>query len=468
VRSGCRHIHIALADDAISVKHFLSSGERWGCQLTYHYVAPDESLSRFMRRLGVEPASRYWLADAAQVPLEPLPTLADPAAAAAVAAGHPLCWQDGPDQRWSGWGLFSGDFLMKCEQTLHDESLEERMLNAGHLLRHQVARPLSAETLADLLESSRRLLMAQADPVAIGRGSQIHPDATINAPVFIGAQVKVGAGAVIGPNVAIESGVFVGRGAHLHNSIVMPDTYVGEELDFHGVIARGSLLANIPLNVVTEIPDRDLLADLAHERPASGNAMLAFIMRLCLAPLHWLSSWKTRCQRNDGEHPVAIPYPRAGQAGLGLARVKLMLPDALSSSTPPNRAAHFCRTFYPGLREVMRGKLQLVGPTPRRVSAVQNLPKEWRRLYVDYRCGLLNEGLLHNASGSSDEDQFACDALACASQGDVRAILRLLSRYLALVLHDLRDNRRAGTTHSAITPPSGTSDKSSSINHRLI
>jgi hypothetical protein len=462
VRSGCRQIHVALGDDAAAIKDFLRTGERWGCQMRYHYLDPQESLGRFVRRLDLDQTHRYWLADAMQVPLESLPALADPATAAA----QPLCWNDGGQQRWSGWGLYTGAFLMDCEMAPADESLEALMVNAGEHSPHTIERPLSAATLADLLDGSRRLLAAQANPVIIGRNSQIHPEAKIIAPVFIGAHVKVAAGVVIGPNVAIGSGAFIDQGAHLRHSAVMPDTYVGEELDMHGIIVRGRLLANIALNVVTEVPDPNLLAELTFERQAPAHGLLGGALRVALAPLYWASRWQTRGMR-EGEPTVVIPLPRGRQSEPGQVQVGMALPEARPGNLPQRLSEHFCRSFYPGLREVMRGHMQLVGPTPRGLHAVRQLPPEWRDLYAEYRCGLLNDGLLQQAP-ASPEDQFASDALACASQGDLRTTLKLLRRYLGLLLRDFFSPGPTGRTRSSATAPFGASGENTRITHRPI
>ncbi|NJD33519.1 MAG: hypothetical protein FIA96_01530 [Betaproteobacteria bacterium] len=462
VRSGCRHIHVALGDAAAPVKDFLHTGERWGCRVSYHYLDPRESLGRFVRRLGLAPQQRYWLADAAQVPLEPLRVLADPAAA----AGQPLCWNDGRQQRWTGWGLYTGTFLMTCEMAPADESLAALMTKAGEMSPHTIERPLSVATLADLLDGSRRLLAAQANPVMISRNCQIHPEARLFAPVFVGAHVKVGAGAVVGPNVAIGSGAFIDQGAHLRHTVVMPDTYVGKELDMHGIIVRGRLLANIALNVVTEVPDPNLLAELAPDGQVPAQGLLGGALRLALAPLYWASRWQMRGMSRY-EPSAAIPLPRGLQSEPGQVQVGMALPEARPGNLPPRLGEHFCRTFYPGLREVMRGHLQLVGPTPRGLHAVRRLPPEWRDLYAEYRCGLLNEGLLQQAA-ANQEDQFASDALACASQDDPRATLKLLRRYLGLVLRDLCHAGPAGRTHSAASASVGANVENTSITHRPI
>jgi hypothetical protein len=462
VRSGCCHIHVALGDDAAAIKDFLHTGERWGCQVSYHYLDPRESLGRFVRRLDLDQEHRYWLADAMQVPRESLPVLTDPAAE----AGRPLCGNDGTQQRWTGWGLYTGAFLMACEKALADESLEGLMLTSGELSPHNIEQPLSATTLADLLDGSLRLLAAQANPVIIGRNSQIHPAAKIIAPVFIGTCVKVAAGAVIGPNVAIESGAFIDQNAYLRDSVVMSDTYVGEELDMHGIIVRGCLLANISLNVVTEIPDPTLLAVLTPERQPAMHRMLGGVLRLALAPMYGLSLWQNRIKRDD-QPRVTIPLPRGSQSQPGQVDVNLVLPEARPGNIPQRLSEHFCRTFYPGLREVVRGHLQLVGPTPRSAHVVRQLPPEWRDLYHEYRCGLLNEGLLQGAA-TSPEDQFASDALACAGQGDLRATLKLLRRYLGLLLRDIFNASPAALTRSATTAPFGANLENTRITHRPI
>lgn len=442
VRHGCRHIDIALGDDAAAVKAFLGGGERWGCRLSYHYLAAHEPLGRFMRRLNLSADSHYWLADALQVPETPLPVFDGPNAGVGF-DGRPLCFADGNGSRWSGWGLFSGAWLLARQAPPCRECLQRQVLSDVGLAPLRVTQPLSAATLNDFLASSRRLLAARAqDEHTIGRGSRIHPSAHINAPVFIGAQVKIAAGAVIGPNAVIESGSFIDFGTHLRDCVVLADTYAGKELDLNRIIARGNLLAHVALNIVTEVRDANLLAELPRPDMAIApmQRALAAALRLLLLPLYALCLWQLRDRPETGPIAVAISRPHADPLAPQPAYVTLVMPGNSTDTASRQWLRHFSQTFYPGLREVMRGCLQIVGPQLRTPHEVRELPDAWRRVYAEYRCGLLSDALLQDAAHPCSEDHFASDALAGACQNDTRASLSLLRRYLARVMHALYRN----------------------------
>lgn len=458
VRAGCRHIHVVLGDAAAPVRELIQDGERWGCRISYHYLNAGESLARLVRRLDLEPQRRYWLADATQLPVAPLAVIES--TGEEVAAGRPLCWSDGSQPRWTGWGVFSREWLLACDEPAAGSQLDRRVLRDAWLAARFEAQPLAAASLGDLLDSNRRLLAAGAATSCAGRGSDIHPTAQIIAPAHIGAGVKVAAGAVIGPNVSIESGSFIDRGAHLSNSLVLPDTYVGEDLDLHGIITNGSLLANIPLNTVTEISDPNLLTGLPRQGVAdlARQRALARALRLALLPVHWLLRWQTRHQREDNVLPAAIPFPHAGRTEPGRMFVAVALPSAPSSRESRDWAAHFCRSFYPGLSEVISGRLQLVGPALRSHGEVSRLPPEWRRLYAANRCGLLSESLLQDTAAADPDQQFAGDVIACATQGDLRSTLKLLSPYLGRVLRNLRSTRPTLASNPTAAVPYGAAD----------
>lgn len=61
-------------------------------------------------------------------------------------------------------------------------------------------------------------------------------DYTINAPVYFGANVSVADGAVIGPNTVLDDGTVIGLRARVSDSVLMPDSYVGEDAHLTGAI----------------------------------------------------------------------------------------------------------------------------------------------------------------------------------------------------------------------------------------
>lgn len=59
---------------------------------------------------------------------------------------------------------------------------------------------------------------------------------TVKAPVYFGSNVSVADGAVIGPNAVLDDGTVVGLRARVSGSVLMPDSYVGEDARLTGAI----------------------------------------------------------------------------------------------------------------------------------------------------------------------------------------------------------------------------------------
>jgi hypothetical protein len=439
VEHGCKEIFVLLGENAGEVRSLLGDGERWGCHITCHYLDPQATLSGQLRAVGVGTSGHYWLADASQVPAEALPVDVRQSA-----AGLLLTWQDGDRQRWNGWGRFMGAWLLAQNLPPAQALAPERLLADPWLVSKQTSAPLASISPTALLDSARRLLdtassAARCQPAT---DSQIAPDAQLILPVHLGRGIKIGAGAVVGPNVVIEDGAFIDRDTHLCNSIVLPETYVGRELDLDGVVAGPGLLANTRLDTITEVRDPDLLAALASPAgkvPLATRA-LAGLLRITLSPLYlWLNG---RATHSNASLQVTLPCPRTGSDEPGQIQAQIELPAPLPGKVAQGWGRHFCLSFYPGLRHVMRGELRLIGPSLRTRHEVRQLPDEWRRLYADSRCGLLNEGLLLDAAPLGDE-AFASDALAAAQPDSASAALKLVIRYLRKISTSLRQEDHA-------------------------
>ena len=280
---GCRHIHVVLDDEGTAIRSFLQDGERWGCRFSYHRLGEAELFSQLMRRLDLAASSHYWLADALRVPVGPLP-----ATPTLPLWGQPLCWKDFGGSHWSGWGCFSGAWLLEQTVAAGRAALAQQVGQDSRLRRHGIDAPLSGATLAAWLVSSRRLLdHADSGTSAHAASRRIHPSARFIAPYTIGRHVKIGADVVVGPHAVIESGAYIDRGTHLRDCVVLPDTYVGKELELDGIIARGRRLAHIALNTVTDIADTTLLAELPPPAlPAKPLQRLLAAVQWALPPRH--------------------------------------------------------------------------------------------------------------------------------------------------------------------------------------
>ena len=455
-RLGCQRLYVMLGTRAADFRSYLGAGERWGVTVTYHHLSAAESLGLALRNLRLDPDQRYWLADAQQLPDA---TQAEPADAG---PGRAVCWQADNGTRWTGWGRFRGDWLSGLEVVTRTD-LEQAVLEALAVERDLLVPPLSVATPADYLAGCVHILEQQT-AVAQGRGCEIHTSVQIHPPVIIGRHVKIAPRAVIGPRVILGDGAFIDEHALVRDAVVLPYTYVGESLELNRAVARGNRLANIVLDTVVEITDGHLMAPLPQPVEPAG-VRVPRRERISAAALRWLLRplWLL-CRLRVGQLPRHVQAPRGcmvslPRPGLGTP-VELRLPLApprwaFNTQAPRPWARHFLHTFYPGLAEVGRSRLRLVGPTPRPLAEIGLLHEDWRALYQDHACGLLNEALLMDRLGQDPDLQFASDALACAG-----APPGLLKRYLARVGKDLLGRVTHAAPDSADAPCAASSRNS--------
>lgn len=97
---------------------------------------------------------------------------------------------------------------------------------------------------------------------------EIHPEATLEGPIFLGHGTKVGAAArIIGPTV-IRAYTIVEGGAYVDRAIVWRNSYIGERAEVHGAIVgrQCSLKARVVLEDGAVIGDHSVVGENARVR----------------------------------------------------------------------------------------------------------------------------------------------------------------------------------------------------------
>ncbi len=95
--------------------------------------------------------------------------------------------------------------------------------------------------------------------VWIGEGAQVHRQARVVAPAYIGRHSKVGAAALITRCSSIECNSHVNDHTALEDSSVLEDTYVGAGLDVMHCVIHGNHLEHLRRNVSVDIEDETLI-----------------------------------------------------------------------------------------------------------------------------------------------------------------------------------------------------------------
>lgn len=124
--------------------------------------------------------------------------------------------------------------------------------------------------------------------VWVGLHTRVAADAELHTPCWLGENVFVGSGGVIGPRAVIEDRSLIEPGARISESIIGPETFVGEFTEIRHSFAWGDMLVNWQLDSCLKVTDAFLLRPL--RPPASPFASIFQAPPLADAQINWL--WK--------------------------------------------------------------------------------------------------------------------------------------------------------------------------------
>jgi hypothetical protein len=429
VGAGIRNIHVILGEDPQATRSLLGDGTRWGCRIRYHHALQAEPISALVRRLEVCTDRVHIVGDATQLPLG----IDGQLSGAADGVGEVwTCRADG-STIWTGWARLGGDWLAHCDLPLASEAFAEHLLSTAGINHLETPELMSVTTPHDLLEAAGALLDRQSPSVTVGHGSRVDPTARLTGPVWIGRDVRIGRDAQIGPGVAIGDGAHINAGSLLSTAMVLPNTFIGDGLAVEDAIAGRGRLASVRHGTVVEVTDPYLLSHASRDSEigAAGwpERALAAALKVVLTPLRLAvgGRWRGPALRI----PLTVDN-RANGAAITLSMADPAGTCGTDGSCESLR--HFRECFFPGLSDVVAGRLRLLGPTPRSRESLAALPEQWRLLYKGGRPGLLQEGLLASGQTACNELPMASDAVAAATRDDPAARRRLLRRYLGQVV----------------------------------
>lgn len=72
--------------------------------------------------------------------------------------------------------------------------------------------------------------------VWVAEGAEVHPDAVLKGPLFIGDYAKIESGVEIREHSVIGSNVVIKNGAFLHRAVVHDNVYIGQQCNFRGCV----------------------------------------------------------------------------------------------------------------------------------------------------------------------------------------------------------------------------------------
>jgi hypothetical protein len=108
-------------------------------------------------------------------------------------------------------------------------------------------------------------------------------------------------------------------------------------------------------------------------------------------------------------------------------------PDSNKTAGTPAGWRHFFLIFLPALINIARGELRFVGVAPRTADEIQELPEDWRVLYLKSKPGVVTETLVNFGPRATRDDMYSAEAVYAVSSG-MKHDLRLLARYAGQIV----------------------------------
>ena len=211
------------------------------------------------------------------------------------------------------------------------------------------------------------------------RGASTDKMAVLTGPVHLGADASVASGVHLGPGAVIGPGSIIDSDVHAANCVVAGGSYVGPNMDISDCMVVRSFLLRPKDNTAVRIPDpfllgatSDLQSDLSRRMlhmVLAGIALvltapvsLGLLLTGSLLPKQKLLKKQTILGRN-------VQWNLDGTRSL---------PAPMQVST--FNTGHTWLDRLPWLRQVLSGKLELVGIEPLTVQEAEDLEEwEWSR-----------------------------------------------------------------------------------------
>ncbi|MCV2368894.1 WecB/TagA/CpsF family glycosyltransferase [Roseateles oligotrophus] len=423
-------VDLVVSDRPELLRGLLGDGERWGLTLHWHLAKDPGRPYGILAGLAAKGARRILIGHA-DVALATRDLMRLSCLNAVSVQADEL-----QGSRWSSWACVTPRQLGGLPEDLDSAALYQALLAAG-------VPPLMGCEVSVWLDSAKALLQAQFGdgerdlqrvPAAwlrhrwgaMSPTARVHPSATMIGPVLIGPGCVVEAGAKVGPHVVLSRDVIVSRGSSVEHSLLLPQTYVGAELDLAHSVVNGSRVRHVLLDVDASPAAADaLLLSLTADkrRQHAGRLMGRALAGLALLLLWPLLALHLGLCRWSGRSKAWLLRPVVS------GRHQLSLEPQFSLLHCPNREGSRLGRVWAGaagLIDVARGARSWIGMRPRSRSQWYALRPEWQQILASAPVGLLHAPVWIDDPALLDEASAAADVF-CAVQsplGRLRLALR--------------------------------------------
>jgi hypothetical protein len=261
-----------------------------------------------------------------------------------------------------------------------------------------------------------------------GLRTRVSPSARLRAPCWLGENVTVGPCAVVGPMAIIEDKVFIEAAAEISNSMVGPETLVGECTELKDSMAFANMLINWKTNSSVHVCDPFLLCALnQHNLSARSSGwfgrLAAMGLMACTWPLGLLAILMSKLNGRPALKRQVAVRPRA--------------PGAPGESLRYYELTNDWLRRWPQLWNIASGTFAWVGNRPLSQKEAGSLTSDFERLWLSAPIGFISL-----ADAERCPEAFSEEAQAHASFYAVQANWRLdLAILKRVLLAPLRKER---------------------------
>lgn len=411
---GIKTVDLMVSEDPHAIRKIVGSGERWGLDLHWHWLADGQHLLQHIHKL-----SSHWLTQSSNqtdglrlVIGRAHHWISTSLLGQLLERDMVLIHEDIADahctEPWTGWMSLSPSTCVNwCEtgETLLEEQKTLTRLATGQIAPLQIASPdqlIGVSTGRDLLAVNQMLLQTPVidQPVTwlhkpwgmMSPLAHVAENAQLVGPVCIGPGCWVMDGAQIGPNVNLTKDVVVHANTLISNTVVFEKTYIGSDLDIHEALVSANHLEHPMRQVSFALPVSDgRLLPLGQERKTAGRPrpsflarLLAFALLLPLAPLAGLGALLARlCAQPlpwtvlmyaDTPHPQGTPLSDS-HAPMRKLRADREIPAQASLL---QKWLHVLGLTFAAWLDIAQGHRCWVGIRPRFAQTPRNLPEDWQ------------------------------------------------------------------------------------------
>ena len=260
VRNGITDIEFVTCQDNAPIEELFGQGERWGAQFTYHKCNDAARPYDVVKQLEIaEQDEPFLLVHADRLPYASLDCLFK-----GEQTNMSIWHRAGETETWSGWAKVTGEFIQALPHGSTEDEFADYMRSLTTDKQRTVTDALLDVRTPDNLQTAQQTVLnsnwvlygRELRPgIRICRNVRIDKTAEIDGPVFLGDNVWIGANVKLGPYAVIGDNCVVERSTHIKNSLVFPNTVIGEHLNMSDTIVAQNDLFNVRLNAELTVDD---------------------------------------------------------------------------------------------------------------------------------------------------------------------------------------------------------------------